>query len=136
MSRRSARETAMRLLFAWELSGEGGIEPVYETMDIADLNDADRDYILSVTQGIIGDIADLDQRVLQQTKGWKLERLAKVDLAILRLAFYEILYREDVPRSAAINEAVELAKTYGSERSGRFVNGILGGFSRALEAEQ
>ena len=64
--------------------------------------------------------------------GWALDRIARVDLSILRVCVYELLYRPDVPRSAAINEAVELAKTFGEEKSYSFVNGILGTIERGL----
>lgn len=71
-------------------------------------------------------IDEIDEKINQVAKGWKTERMGKADLAILRLAVYEMLYDEDVPVKVAINEAVELAKKYGGDESPAFVNGILG----------
>ena len=70
--------------------------------------------------------SDIDEKISANAKGWKIERIAKAELAILRLAFYEGLYEESVPVGVAVNEAVELAKEYGGENGAAFVNGILG----------
>ena len=75
-------------------------------------------------------LPEIDQKISEQSKRWKISRMPKTDLAILRLAAYEILYDENVPDGAAINEAVELAKVYGSGDSYKFVNGVLGGIVR------
>lgn len=75
-------------------------------------------------------LPEIDQKIGEKSKGWKLERLAKADLSVLRLAVFEMLFDEDVPNPVAINEAVELAKIYGGEKSGKFVNGILAALER------
>ena len=71
-------------------------------------------------------LANIDEKISANAKGWKIERIAKAELAILRLAVYEALYEESVPVGVAVNEAVELAKEYGGENGAAFVNGILG----------
>ena len=71
-------------------------------------------------------VPDIDEKISANAKGWKIERIAKAELAILRLAVYEALYEESVPVGVAVNEAVELAKEYGGENGAAFVNGILG----------
>ena len=63
-------------------------------------------------------------------EGWELHRLAKIDLCILRIAIYEIIYREDIPIEVSINEAIEIGKTYSTDESSKFINGVLGGFVR------
>lgn len=77
--------------------------------------------------------SELDEIVAKFSLKWGKDRLSKVALTILRLAIYEIIYREEIPTSVAINEAVELSKKYGADKESTFINGILGGFSRDLE---
>ena len=70
-------------------------------------------------------LAEIDEEITQAAEGWKLSRMNKVDLSIIRLAAYELIFDEDVPGKVAINEAVELAKSYGGDESPQFVNGVL-----------
>lgn len=130
MSRTAARETAIRLTYQWQLGGESGLEAINETIETDRLDSDDFSYIEQVLEGVTTSAEDLDNRITSLKGNWKVERIAKVDLAILRVAIYEIFYRDDVPTGVAINEAVELAKRYGGDQSGRFVNGILGGIAR------
>ena len=76
-------------------------------------------------QSVIEHLVEIDEKIGEKAEGWSLSRLPKADLSVMRLAVYEILYDEDVPDGVAINEAVELAKRYGGEKSFRFVNGVL-----------
>lgn len=76
--------------------------------------------------------AELDKIIVRYAEGWTLERMANADRNLLRLALYEALHREDIPQSVSINEAVELAKRYSTQDSAKFINGILGSFSRDL----
>jgi len=92
---------------------------------IEELKEKDRKYIQEKFQKINENIPVLDERLNETSKGWKTTRMNKVDLTILRLAFYEILFDEDVPQGVAINEAVELAKKFGGNESSSFVNGVL-----------
>lgn len=133
MSRITARDCAMRLLYGLSLGGCCNTETVMETLEEDRLTREDIAYIEEVMADIPGKYDELDAIIETHAEGWKPNRIAKVDLAILRLAIYEILYRADVPQKAAINEAVELAKTYGTENSAKFVNGVLGGYVRDLE---
>lgn len=136
MSRRIARDAAMRLIYAWEMGGEADLTMNDDALDYPSVNPNDQHYIQEVVGGIQQSYAQLDAEIEAFSNGWKKERIAKVDLSILRLALYEILYRDDVPESSAINEAVELAKKYGSDKSAKFVNGVLGGISRQRNQKQ
>ena len=78
---------------------------------------------------IIEHMAELDALIDEKSTGWKTNRMAKVDLAIIRLAVYEIKFEDDIPTKVSINEAVELAKKYGADESGAFVNGVLAKFA-------
>ncbi len=88
-------------------------------------SDADMAYIASKTRDIVSRLDEIDAQINDFTEGWKTTRMGKTELAILRLAVYEMKYEEEIPVSVAINEAVELAKIYGSERGASFVNGVL-----------
>lgn len=112
MGRREQRENIFQLLFMTEFNdGEAMNEQQRLYLEgIEDLKEKDRIYIQEKFQKINEKIPQLDERLNETSKGWKTSRMNKVDLTILRLAFYEILWDEDVPQSVAINEAVELAK--------------------------
>jgi N utilization substance protein B len=81
-------------------------------------------------------VDEIDERIRRQTENWRLERMPAVDRNILRLAAWEMLHEPDVPRLVVLDEAVELAKRFGAENSGRFVNGLLDGLMRALDPEE
>ncbi len=91
------------------------------------------DFAKALYEGVKNNTEELDACIEQFLNGWKLNRISKVNLSVLRLAVYEIKYVEDVPVSVAINEAVELAKTYSGKEDASFVNGILGSLARSLE---
>ena len=95
------------------------------------LDDEFESYFKSVIKGTIENIEEIDSRIKENTIGWAFERISRIDLAVLRVAVYEILYREDVPSAVAINEAIEIAKKYSSEKSSIFINGVLGGVCAA-----
>ena len=133
MGRREQRENIFQLLFMTEFNdGEAMNEQQRLYLEgIEDLKEKDRIYIQEKFQKINEKIPQLDERLNETSKGWKTSRMNKVDLTILRLAFYEILWDEDVPQSVAINEAVELAKKYSSDEAPAFINGVLGKIASA-----
>lgn len=87
-------------------------------------------YIREAIPVLVENLEIIDDRISTNLRGWSLERLAQVDLAVLRIAVYEFLFREDIPGAVSINEAVDMAKTYSTEDSSRFINGILGSIWR------
>ena len=128
MSRRKSREFAMQLLYQMELRcGEDRGEQLELAFSETETDYAPKDkaYIEDIVSGVFANLEELDAVVENNAKGWKLPRIAKIDLSILRLCIYEIRYRDDIPFIISINEAVELAKKYGTEDSGAFINGIL-----------
>lgn len=116
MNRREAREAAFKLLFQMELNDQ---EPVLTETE------GRNSYIDTVIKGIKETKSELDMNIAQHLRHWTLERIAIVDKTILRMAVYEILHIEDIPKAVSINEAVELAHTYGDEKSASFINGVL-----------
>lgn len=92
---------------------------------LEECSEKDCDYIVNKFKNIAEKLEEIDAAIGEASKGWKVSRMAKVDLALIRLAVYEMRYEEDIPVKVAINEAVELAKQYGTDDSSSFVNGVL-----------
>jgi len=130
-NRALAREVALKLLFARELGGAPTLEEVLEQSEArTDLGEPDELFARELVDGVLANQAALDEIIAAHAQGWALSRIAKVDLLILRLAVYELRFEPNIPTGASINEAVELAKRFGEEKSYRFVNGILGAVAR------
>lgn len=127
MKRSEIRENIFKLVFCGEFHTgeelEGQLDAYFE--ELQDIAEEEQTYMKQKVRGICGKISEIDAKINEVAKGWKTERMGKAELAILRLAVYEMLYDEDVPVKVAINEAVELAKRFGGDESPAFVNGIL-----------
>lgn len=128
MTRKSQREAIFSILFKLEFNGMDDMpEQIdFSLEDIDDLDDVDKDYITNKANNILGLISDIDVVIENISDGWKIDRLGKPELAIIRLAIYEIKYDDDIPFKVAINEAVELSKKYCNQDSKGFINAILG----------
>ncbi|MDC7302675.1 transcription antitermination factor NusB [Agathobacter ruminis] len=124
MTRRELRENAFLLLFRAEFHDSDAMKEQLELFE-QKMKESDRAYIDGKVSDILEKKTDLDRMIDEVSEGWKTGRMGKVDLTILRLALYEIRYEEDIPYKVAVNEAVELAKRYGTDNSGSFVNGVL-----------
>ncbi|HIZ11780.1 MAG TPA: transcription antitermination factor NusB [Candidatus Eubacterium faecavium] len=131
MNRSEMREQAFLLLFEKEFFKDLSCEDIEEIFDenVAPISE----YGKSAFENTVLHMAELDDIITKYLKGWKLQRLPKVNLSILRLALYEIIYEENVPSSASVNEAVELAKKYSGKDDGSFVNGVLRSYLRDSE---
>ena len=127
MTRREIRENIFKLVFCGEFYTsdelQGQVDAYFEALPEA--TEDERAYMTQKFNGIKDRITEIDAKINEVAKGWKTGRMGKAELAILRLAVYEMLYDEEVPVKVAINEAVELAKTFGGDDSAAFVNGIL-----------
>ena len=133
MTRTELREYVFKLLFRVEFN-EPDDMPMQEELFFADdetvFSDKDKAFIVDKFERIKNMIPELDEALFAKAEGWNKNRMGKVELTIFRLAIYEILKDETVPAGVAINEAVELAKKYGQDNSGSFVNGVLAKFTR------
>ena len=127
MGRRELREHIFRMIFRVGFHPAEDIEEQEALyLDFLDeISEKDRDYILNKTEAIRKVIPEIDEKIDAVAERWKTNRMTSVDLTIIRLAVYEMLYDEDIPVGVAINEAVELAKRYGTDQSPAFVNAIL-----------
>lgn len=133
MTRKEARENCFKLLFEYEvqkITAEEALDLFYElTEDV----EGQSDYINATVKTTISNIEKIDSIIEEYSRGWKISRLAKVTLAVLRVAVCELLYMDDIADSIAINEAIEIAKKYNDEKSAKFVNGVLSSVYKSKE---
>ena len=134
MDRTMARAQAMKLIYEWEMGGDGGEETRLNLLEVKP-NEREADFMNRMFEGVVANGASIDEKLKPFLKGWSIERVTRVDLAILRLAAHELMLGE-TPRSVVINEAVELANQYSTDKAGGFVNGVLGNLGRALDEDE
>ncbi len=155
MNRRKSREIAMKLLFQMTINKEDfkdvianlkeNIEVENAKFDAAelsnekendpesiDLEDVDMAYIIRVLKGVQEYGDTIDKEIEKNLRNWKLNRISRIDISILRICTYEFLYEEDIPKNVSINEAIELAKKYSADKSASFINGVLGNMLREV----
>lgn len=129
MNRRDARKNAFFLVFQMDFNEKDDFEQMQQLFfeqKEEEIKKEEKDFILKEAEGTKVHLTEIDEIISKKSKRWTKERISKVDIAILRLAIYEIYYSEEIPLSVAINEAIELAKEFGTDESPAFINGILG----------
>lgn len=125
-ARTTGREAALQMLFALEAGPHASIERVIATFWRETPGDPEgREYADQAARGVVAELEAVDEAIRKASTNWRLERMARVDRNVLRLGAWELRESRDVPRAVILDEAVELAKRYGSEESGAFVNGVL-----------
>lgn len=144
MKRHDLREQVFRLLFRASFHSPEDMEgqkmlfakdlPAEDTKEALDEDTVK--YVMERCSRIQEKIPEIDQIINDNTEGWDTDRMGKVELSLLRLAVFEVLFDEDIPVSVAINEAVEIAKNYGQESSGAFVNAILGKVAKRAKKDE
>lgn len=131
MGRREQREQLFKLLFRIEFNTleemPEQVELFFEQDEI--INENDIEFITRKYEKIQDKLSELDQLIDEKADGWNTKRLGKVELTVLRLSIFEILFDDDIPQSVAINEGIEISKKYGQESSGGFINAILAKFT-------
>ena len=150
-SRRLSREIILKALFLHEVSESKSPEETFDLFckqfspeedeemvlgcDDAAFNEI-LPFIREVFLGVTSKLEELDRRLSLASDNWRLDRMSRVDRNVMRLALYEMLYRQDIPHKVSINEAVDLGKEYGAEESGAFINGILDRIHHQLQDEE
>ena len=124
-ARRRRREAALQILFGVELAGTTATRATDHYYKAFDGEPEGRDYARVLVEGVESSLASLDEAVQKASVHWRLERMARVDRNLLRIGAYEILHQPDVPVAVLLDEAIELAKLYGTEDSPAFINGVL-----------
>lgn len=130
MDRKVARAHAMKLIYEWEMGGDGGEETRCDLLEI-NPGEKESDFMNQMFEGVVSRVEEIDEKIKEFAQGWSIERITRVDLAILRLGVYELMLGK-VPMGIVINEAVDLANQYSTEKAGSFVNGILGNIGRSF----
>jgi len=138
-SRHRAREAAVQMLYQWEVGKVSMVDvgqtfwtgPAATEPFVAEL----RAFATTLATGVAGTVADIDPMISEAAENWRLERMNVLDRLILRLAVYEFLYEPDTPAKVIINEALELARTFSTDDSVRFINGVLDAVRRTLSRE-
>lgn len=127
--RRDGRVAAMQYLYAWSLNSPRNLAEdlrvFFENLEVAGQPREHYAFGEEIIQGAIQNADAIDARIRQLAHNWEFERIARIDLAILRMAIYEMLFRKDIPPVVSINEAIDLSKQYSTADSKRFINGIL-----------
>lgn len=134
MKRSAAREEAFKLLYSLEIQKENIEEQINIFCENEEIKDEEaKSYIKNTILGTEEKISDIESKISENLKqDWKIDRISKVDLALLKLAIYEILYT-DTPYKVAINEVIELSKKYGDDKSANFINGVLASIVKKSE---
>lgn len=123
-ARHRARECAVQAIYSWQLSGNSIVDVTEEFLSEQDMSDVDVAYFRELLNGVSTHVLELDKKMAPYLSR-QLGELGQVEKAVLRIAMFELCYRNDVPYKVAINEAIELAKVFGAEESHKFINGAL-----------
>lgn len=121
MKRRTAREYALQILYPIDMNFKEPDEAIYDFLETRETDS----FLIRLVEGVIENVKTIDQEISNHLKNWSIDRIATVERTVLRIAVYEMKFEDDIPEEVSINEAVEIAKKYGDEKSGKFVNGIL-----------
>ena len=135
MQRRKAREAALQALFQIDVGKAEVEDALTYVVALNDLNDAAESFCRGLVHGVLANLELIDELIAEHAVDWNIKRLGNVERNLLRMALFELLSLKDIPVGVSINEAVEIAKTFANDDSGRFVNGILGRFVRERHLE-
>ena len=136
MGRKVARESAMKLLYQMEINDDFSQDAIKVYFENNSFKLDENEYINEVIKGINDNIEKIDSFIEKYSTGWKIKRIANIDLAILRIAIFEMIFKEDIPHQVSINEAIDVAKKYSTEESSKFINGLLGTFLKEWSDNQ
>ncbi|MBB5173070.1 transcription antitermination factor NusB [Texcoconibacillus texcoconensis] len=129
MNRRLVRIRAVQALYQVDLTEEDPVLAIEAALEEEEEGD---DFLTKLVEGTVNHLDEVDECIKEHLTNWSLDRIGNVDRAILRLATYEMLYEQEIPMNASLNEAIDLAKGFNGEESGRFVNGVLSSVSKSI----
>ena len=135
-SRRAARELALNVLYQVDVVKTPPQEALETAIENVELDAAASEFVTTLVNGTLEHLKIIDEKLKELSVGWDLQRQPAVDRNILRMAIYEIMYLDHIPASVSINEAVDIAKKFSTDESGRFINGVLGTLVCELETSQ
>lgn len=127
---------ALQLLYALDMNPSEEHPSIPQETERSRIQYESRDFAEELATGVVKNRAAIDEIISEKSKNWSISRIAKVDLNILRMAIYELLFRSDIPRNVTINEAIEVAKKFGTEDSSAFINGLLDEIAAGLPSKE
>lgn len=127
---------ALQLLYALDMNPSEEHPSIPHETERSRIQYESRDFAEELATGVVKNRAAIDEIISEKSKNWSISRIAKVDLNILRMAIYELLFRSDIPRNVTINEAIEVAKKFGTEDSSAFINGLLDEIAAGLPSKE
>jgi len=134
MSRRLARELALKILYRYEEGDTNLSEVINKILEAKKYLNGDKKFSKQLVEQTINNLPKIDRQIIKILKNWKYDRISVIDKIVLRLGTCEILYFDDIPYQVSINEAIELGKKYGGSDSGRFINGVLDAVKKNYES--
>ena len=126
-ARRKARELALQMLYQHDMSGNPPETVVSTFDDLQKSKPNTREFATKIFKGTVDHLKEIDEMIVQQAENWRIERMAAVDRNIIRMSIYEFFHENDTPKLVIIDEAIEIAKRFGTQKSPQFINGILDG---------
>ena len=126
-ARRKARELALQMLFQYDMAGNEPDMIITTFEDLQKSKSNTREFAVKIFRGTVDHLSELDDMIQAQAENWRLSRMAVVDRNIIRMSVYEFLHESDTPKLVIIDEAIEIAKKFGTQKSSQFINGILDG---------
>lgn len=129
-NRHLSRTILVQALYEWDFRKHEDVGPIVQRGIDTFQNEVDGEFVQAIAEGVVATLPDLDTLISTYAPEWPLEQIAVIDKTLLRASVYELKYTDDAPPKVVINEAVELAKTFGGENSARFINGVLGSVYR------
>jgi N utilization substance protein B len=126
-ARRKARELALQMLFQYDMAGNEPDMIIGTFEDLQKSKPNTREFAVKIFRGTVGHLGEIDDMIQVQAENWRLSRMAVVDRNIIRMSIYEFLHETDTPKLVIIDEAIEIAKKFGTQKSSQFINGILDG---------
>ncbi len=135
-ARRKARELALQMLFQHDIAGNDP-DMIIETFeDLQRVRPNIREFAVNVFRGTLGKMTEIDAILVEQADNWRLSRMPVVDRNIIRMSIFELLFASDTPKLVIIDEAIEIAKKFGTEKSSQFINGILDGILKRYNLDK
>lgn len=131
MTRRAAREEAFKIIFQIDLGKNSWNDVLSRNLKDSTLSEAGQLFLKQLVEGTMAHLTEIDAEITKYAQDWKLDRMLSTDRNILRMSLYELKFQNNIPVGVSVNEAVELAKIYGDDDSGKFINGILGNIIRS-----
>lgn len=135
-ARRKARELTLQMLFQHDMSGNSPEMVITTFEDLHKVRSNIRDFAVRVFEGTVQNLEKIDDMITQQAENWRLSRMAVVDRNIIRMSIYEFLYENDTPKLVIIDEAIEIAKKFGTSKSPQFINGVLDGILKRYNLQE